>query len=1603
MQHGRRHLSVSLLVALLFNMSVKASAGTFDDWSRFCKITFAGYTRNATLTNFPVLVKLGTNIISGFDYEGFASPADGADLRFSASNQIDELKYEIEEWNTNGTSWVWVQVDALSSTNDHIYAYWGKSGEAMPAYTTNGTAWNSGYTGVWHLTEEVAGVGTANVYKDSTTSGFHGTDNITATGTNGVIDGGHEFGAATQDRVDFTRFVLPVGVTHEAWVKTTSSDATAGYSGNAALNVLGDTSSSIFMGFGVHGGKVRYNNAGAGWNALDSSKSVNDGNWHHIAATHESPSGNAVVYVDGVADGSATFAYQTTYSAVNAIGAGYSVAGDPFDGNIDEARVSSGIRSTNWIWATWLNGASNTTFNNYGPDQSSVPAPEIANAMPTNITRTSANLNGYLSSTGGAETTVSVYWGDSNGGAPTSGLWETTNTFAAGEWGAESYPTTNVTLSTSNVFYYYRYYVVNVFGTNWADTSEMFLGGAVWVTAPDPSAAEAGPDAGIITVQRASSATNESTTVNFTIDGTATPVTDYTRSPGGLTVILPAGVAATNFTITPVPDPNGGEGPETVTLVLGTGLYAVGAPTSNTVTIADEVFATGTNRTVSTGDWGYSNNWSLARTPVAGDYAIVEHAILLTNDTPALVGCIVSNATLTFTNWATTLNAEVVTVKSNGVITHAVCDTNALSTGTNRVHIVCSNTVVELHGAVNVDSRGYPGWVNQHGPGPGGGFGGASSYGSGGGHGGQGGDGYYGQAVGGVVNGEANAPVGPGSAGGGSYGASGGNGGGAVSIEADNSVTVLGLVSASGGTAGAYCGGGAGGAVHIACKTFGGSGAVRANGGASSALDAGGGGGGRIAVVYDKPSQALAVLPTVTFSTAGGYGHYEYGDIGTLYFSDLRLMTNETINLAHMGRLVVPVSGGTNWAAQTLTVAASCRIQYPEDFMISVAGDATIGGAGRFEIGPHGRLDVSGNLIVTNGGSLAVHSGPTNATWTEYGALVHVTNDVIVYENSWIYPYCDPTNGGSPLFIMDNLTIDSASTTTGIDADSKGYYGGFKGWSAAHGDGYGPGGGGGGLSKYGAGAGYGGSGGHSYWGSRFGGPAYGSASGPDGPGSGGGGGYYGTHHGGRGGGAIRIQAAGDVTANGLITANGALSAVGTFAGGGSGGGIDIHCDTFRSVHGVVRAAGGGGPSGGGGGGGRVALNYTPGLQSGAPAVVATFSAASGGAGTGAPESELGTLYFPDQQLMDDETISRAHAGRLVIPSFTSWSPANLSIAAGCRLRFPDEFTLAVAGDAVISGGRIEIGPHGLLNVGDSLVLTNGGSLAVYSGPTNATWTEYGALVSVTNDVKIYENSWIYPWSDGTNGGSPLFRMDNLTIASASTSAGIDASTKGYLAGLEIPGHGDGFGLGAGGGGAAHYASGAGYGGRGGDGYLGLDLGGATNGLERGPAGPGSGGGAGYYGHIGGRGGGSVHVEATGTVTVDGLISADGGPAGQGLYGGGGAGGGVFIACRTFSGGANAAIRARGGNGETVSSGDGGGGRIAVWYGESMTAAKRAIVLAGGIPPGIAITNEYDGFTGLLSVTNGTGGYQDPSWEEARPGTIVFIMNGAPKGTLIMVF
>lgn len=46
-----------------------------------------------------------------------------------------------------------------------------------------------------------------------------------------------------------------------------------------------------------------------------------------------------------------------------------------FDGALDEARIANGVCSSNWIWAAWLNVASNSVFNTFSPVN---PSPSLS-------------------------------------------------------------------------------------------------------------------------------------------------------------------------------------------------------------------------------------------------------------------------------------------------------------------------------------------------------------------------------------------------------------------------------------------------------------------------------------------------------------------------------------------------------------------------------------------------------------------------------------------------------------------------------------------------------------------------------------------------------------------------------------------------------------------------------------------------------------------------------------------------------------------------------------------------------------------------------------------------------------------------------------------------------------------------------------------------------------------------------------------------------------------------------------------------------------------------------------------------------------------------
>jgi len=986
-----------------------------------------------------------------------------------------------------------------------------------------------------------------------------------------------------------------------------------------------------------------------------------------------------------------------------------------------------------------------------------------------------------------------------------------------------------------------------------------------------------------------------------------------------------------------------------------------------------------TNSWSGTGRWENTGNWSLGGMPSTKDMAIIRSGSVILGTPVTLARLVVSNgASLMFTNWTTVLTASNVAVRSGGAITLAPAF-GALQMS-NRVNVVCTNFVLEPGASINADGKGYA-WDAGPGKGPG-----VSEWGGGAGHGGRGGDGS--STVAGNMYGSPAAPVVPGS-GGVSYQSGtppnrGGPGGGAVRLNVRNTATINGTISANGSDSGWASAGGSGGSVYITCGTFAGtSGLIRVCGGTgSTAGNAGGaGGGGRIAVSYTSVSVPNTVRFAATPGTNGWHASNwdkfwrHAAEAGTLSLPDTRLLS-PTLS-GNRFRDVRLVMGVPAWSVDSLVVS-NCALWFEDaGFRLKVTNDMTLY-AGTVGLGPKNgstnsvALNVGGNLAFQAGSRLYVYAGMTNGMGLEYGALVSVTGGVTIGSGSWIYPYAHADNGAAVRMRMNSLTV---SANGGINADAKGYR-----YDTGPGKG-------GGIAAWAGGGGYGGRG--SDGSDVEGGNTYGLAETPKQPGSGGGS-YQATLNcrGGYGGGAIQLDVSGAATVNGTLTAVG--DNPNWASGGGSGGGIWLSCATFSGSGGLLSANGGdgidaGGSGGGCGGGGRIAVNY------GSLGAVSEMRFSAASATTGFKHAtpgdrgaaRLGTVRFPDLALIG--TNLSFISGYIVVPGFSSWSPASLRVT-NAMVGFPGAFNLSVAGNMVITGAAagIVMGTGAVVSCGGNLVLGGGGQLRMYAAATNSTPRKYGSLLGVTGQVTICNSAWIYPYIHATNGGAVLLRMGSLTIDEG---GGIKADQDGY-------GHGSGPGHG----GNGTYAGGAGYGGRGGDGSA--YEGGPSYGSSNAPILPGSGGGdyvPGYLTTRGGTGGGVVWIDAGGPVTMNGTISVNGQYPGNAS--GGGAGGSIWILCDgPFAGGLPAIMRANGMNG--VNQGGGGaGGRISVWY--NMPSYLRQEALAGNLVH-VAMSNQCPAFRGSITVNKGTGWYNLPDPRGAQQGSVVFYAAAYRSGMVIIV-
>ncbi|MEM7394744.1 MAG: DUF2341 domain-containing protein, partial [Verrucomicrobiota bacterium] len=318
------------------------------------------------------------------------------------------------------------------------------------------------------------------------------------------------------------------------------------------------------------------------------------GVWSHVTMVHRADDSVATYLNGAVVDADPAVVPNLQPSAGLRIGRKSSGTQSDYNGLLDEVRISRVDRSASWIYATWLNMASNDLFVCNEPVQRGIPL--ITNDDAANVMPTSADLAGNLISTGSAATEVSVYLGPADGGTDKA-AWARVESFGVQAPGSLMQ---NLGGLTPDTLYYFRYYASNSFGEVFAEESGVFYTGAFSIQATVPTVLEGDDEperAGILSIFRPAAAVGAAMDVNVTISGSAENGVDYPWLP--TTATFPAGASRVDLAVIPIDDVRI-EGDETVTVELVPGAYRIGSPSNATVTIRENDVPS---------DWAHHVRW----------------------------------------------------------------------------------------------------------------------------------------------------------------------------------------------------------------------------------------------------------------------------------------------------------------------------------------------------------------------------------------------------------------------------------------------------------------------------------------------------------------------------------------------------------------------------------------------------------------------------------------------------------------------------------------------------------------------------------------------------------------------------------------------------------------------------------------------------------------------------------------------------------------------------------------------------------------------------------------------------------------------------------
>ena len=359
-----------------------APDGWYDEnWQYRKKLTINASAVVSNESGFVILATTTDANLAHTDNGGHTGNTQGYDFVVTDSSGTTTIPYEREYYaSTTGEIVLWIKTDISTSQNKDLYLYYGNPDVASDMSTTTGV-WDSNYEAVWHLNESpadnVAG------HFDSTANGITLTPYNFSTGggstnASGAFDGADDFDG-TDDYLYVANNtiggVFDAGTTNftvSAWVRpdTLNTAVTNHGTHNVFLSRGSDSYNDNFeLGISTGANLDLYLDE----NTDDITKTYGGGeltasDWHHVAFSFDN--GAVETYLDGVnysgafagssmdaADGSEFTVGNTTHIET------------PFDGLVDEIRVSSVVRSANWLANEYANQSDQANFVSFDTEE----------------------------------------------------------------------------------------------------------------------------------------------------------------------------------------------------------------------------------------------------------------------------------------------------------------------------------------------------------------------------------------------------------------------------------------------------------------------------------------------------------------------------------------------------------------------------------------------------------------------------------------------------------------------------------------------------------------------------------------------------------------------------------------------------------------------------------------------------------------------------------------------------------------------------------------------------------------------------------------------------------------------------------------------------------------------------------------------------------------------------------------------------------------------------------------------------------------------------------------------------------------------------------